>query len=111
MDARARMKVKGPGLVKNGRSYSDGKALVRDYITEEELWACTTCNACARECPISINQPELIVDMRRYLVMEEGVAPGLLKAMFSNMENNGAPWQYSPEDRLLWAKDLEININ
>jgi heterodisulfide reductase subunit C/nitrate reductase gamma subunit len=111
MNVRARMKEKGPGLVKNGKAYDDHKSLIRDYITEEELWACTTCNACARECPISINHPTLIVDMRRYLVMEEGSAPGLLKSTFSNIENNGAPWQYSPEDRLLWAKDLEIRTN
>jgi ferredoxin/nitrate reductase gamma subunit len=111
MDARARMKQKGPGLVKNGRSYTDQKSLIRDLVTEEELWACTTCNACARECPISINQPILIIDMRRYLVMEEGSAPGLINTMFSNIENNGAPWQYSQDDRLLWVKDLEINNN
>jgi heterodisulfide reductase subunit C len=110
MDLRARMKEKGPGLVRNGKDYTDNKSLVRNYITEEELWACTTCNACARECPININHPTLIVDMRRYLVMEEGSAPGEIKAMFSNIENNGAPWQYSPEDRLLWTKDLEINM-
>ena len=111
MDARARMKEKGPGLVKNHETYDDHKSLIRDYITEEELWACTTCNACARECPISINHPILIIDMRRYLVMEEGSAPGLLKATFSNIENNGAPWPYSHEDRLLWAKDLEIRTS
>lgn len=110
MDLRARMKEKGPMMLKNGRDYTDGKSLVRDYISEEELWACTTCNACAQECPINIDHPKLIVDMRRYLVMEEGSAPGELKAMFNNIENNGAPWQYSPEDRLVWAKDLEINI-
>jgi heterodisulfide reductase subunit C/nitrate reductase gamma subunit len=108
MDVRARMKEKGPGMVKNGKEFSDNKALLRDYITEEELWACTTCNACAKECPININHPTIIVDMRRYLVMEEASAPGELKAVFSNIENNGAPWQFSPEDRLLWAKDLEI---
>ncbi|HOK25584.1 MAG TPA: 4Fe-4S dicluster domain-containing protein [Bacteroidales bacterium] len=111
MDLRARMKEKGPEMVRKGRDYNDWKSLLRDYISEEELWACTTCNACARECPVNINHPSLIIDMRRYLVMEEGSAPGQLKAMFSNIENNGAPWQYSPEDRLNWAKDLEININ
>lgn len=111
MDLRARMKEKGPLMVKNGKDFSDGRSLLRDYISEEELWACTTCNACAKECPININHPSLIVDMRRYLVMEEGSAPGQIKAMFSNIENNGAPWQYSPEDRLLWAKGLEMNIN
>ncbi|NMC40591.1 MAG: 4Fe-4S dicluster domain-containing protein [Bacteroidales bacterium] len=111
MDLRARMKEKGPLMIKNGKDFDDRKALLRDYITEEELWACTTCNACAKECPININHPSLIVDMRRYLVMEEGKAPGELKSVFSNIENNGAPWQYSPEDRLLWANNLEINVN
>ncbi len=111
MNLRARMKEKGPAMLKHGPDYNDNRSLVRDYITEEELWACTTCNACAKECPININHPSLIVDMRRYLVMEEGSAPGQLKAMFSNIENNGAPWQYSPDDRLLWADDLEINVN
>jgi heterodisulfide reductase subunit C/nitrate reductase gamma subunit len=110
MDLRARMKEKGPLMVKNGRNFSDNRALLRDFISEEELWACTTCNACAKECPININHPTLIVDMRRYLVLEEASAPGEIKALFNNIENNGAPWQYSAEDRLLWAKDLEINI-
>ena len=104
MDLRARMKEKGPKIVKNGRDYSDNKSLIRDYISEEELWACTTCNACAQECPININHPTLIVDMRRYLVMEEAAAPGELNGIFSNIENNGAPWQFSPEDRLKWTE-------
>jgi heterodisulfide reductase subunit C len=111
MDVRARMKEKGPGLVKNGLSFSDNKSLLRDYITEEELWACTTCNACAQECPININHPTLIVDMRRYLVMEEASAPGGIKGIFNNIENNGAPWQFSSDDRMLWAKDIQIKIN
>jgi len=110
MDLRARMKEKGPLMMKHGRDYSDGKSYIRDYISEEEIWACTTCNACARECPVNINQPTLIVEMRRYLVMEEASAPGELKAVFNNIENNGAPWQYSAQDRLLWTKDLELNI-
>jgi heterodisulfide reductase subunit C/nitrate reductase gamma subunit len=110
MDLRARMKEKGPLMVANGREYNDNRSLLRDFISEEELWACTTCNACAMECPININHPTLIIDMRRYLVMEEASAPGELKAVFNNIENNGAPWQYSSDDRLNWAKDLEINI-
>ena len=105
------MKEKGPGLVRSGKEFNDNKSLIRDYIQEEELWACTTCNACAKECPININHPVIIVDMRRYLVMEEGSAPAALKAMLSYIENNGAPWQYSPDDRLLWAKDIEMNVN
>ena len=103
MDVRARMKEKGPGIMKNGADYSDNRSLLRDFVTEEELWACTLCNACAQECPININQPAMIVGMRRYLVMEESAAPGDLNAIFSNIENNGAPWQFSQEDRLLWA--------
>ncbi|MDT8393933.1 MAG: (Fe-S)-binding protein [Bacteroidales bacterium] len=109
MDLRARMKEKGPGLIKD-RSYADNRSLIKDYITEEELWACTTCNACAQECPININHPSLIVDMRRYLVMEESAGPGELNAIFSNIENNGAPWQFSPEDRMLWAEGLNVPL-
>jgi heterodisulfide reductase subunit C len=111
MDLRARMNEKGPLMVKNGRDFNDNRSLLRDYISEEELWACTTCNACAKECPININHPTLIVDMRRYLVMEEASAPGEIKALFNNIENNGAPWQYSAEDRMNWSKDLEIIIH
>jgi len=110
MDLRARMKEKAPMILKNGGEYNDKRSLVRDYITEEELWACTTCNACAMECPVNINQPSLIVDMRRYLVLEEASAPGELKQVFNNIENNGAPWQYSAEDRLNWAKELEFEV-
>lgn len=110
MDLRARMKEKGPLMVKNGRDYNDNKSLLRSYISEEELWACTTCNACAKECPININHPTLIIDMRRYLVMEEASAPGELKAVFNNIENNGAPWQFSAEDRMSWANDLELKV-
>jgi Fe-S oxidoreductase/nitrate reductase gamma subunit len=104
MDVRARMKEKGPGLVRTGKEYSDERSLLRDYISEEELWACTLCNACAQECPININHPSIIVGMRRYLVMEESAAPGELNAIFSNIENNGAPWQFAMEDRILWAE-------
>jgi Fe-S oxidoreductase len=110
MDLRARMKEKGPLLIRNGKDFNDNRSLLRDYISEEELWACTTCNACAKECPININHPSLIVDMRRYLVLEEASAPGELKGVFNNIENNGAPWQYSAEDRLIWTKDLGFKV-
>lgn len=110
MDVRTRMNEKGTKMVKN-HHYDDGKSLIRDYITEEELWACTTCNACAQECPININHPTLIVEMRRYLVMEEAASPGELNTIFNNIENNGAPWQFSQEDRMLWAEELYINEN
>lgn len=110
MDVRERMKEKGPQLVKNGKEWTDNKALVGNYITAEELWACTTCNACAQECPININQPALILDMRRYLVMEESAAPGELNQIFSNIENNGAPWQFAQDDRMLWAEGLTMKV-
>jgi Fe-S oxidoreductase/nitrate reductase gamma subunit len=115
MDLRARMKEKGPAMIKSGLRQGsidtgDNRSLLRDYISEEELWACTTCNACAKECPININHPSVIIDMRRYLVLEEGSAPGELKSVFNNIENNGAPWQYSSEDRMNWANDLDFKI-
>lgn len=106
IDVRARMKEKGPGLISQGISFSDGKSLLHQYISTEEIWACTTCNACVAECPININQPELILDLRRYLVLEESAAPSGLNAMFTNIENNGAPWKYSPADRMNWADEL-----
>jgi len=106
MDVRDRMKEKGSGLVKNGNDWSDGKALLGDYITTEELWACTSCNACVQECPVNINQLSVILDMRRYIVMEQSAAPGELNQIFSNIENNGAPWQFSQEDRMKWAEEL-----
>lgn len=110
MNLRARMKELGPLMVRNGKESTDNRSLVRDYVSEEELWACTTCNACVQECPVNINQPSLIMDMRRYLVLEEGAAPGEIKSVFSNIENNGAPWQYSAEDRLNWSKNLDFEI-
>jgi len=106
MDVRARMKEKGPKLVKQGKDFNDNKALLKDYIGLEEIWACTTCNACAQECPVNINQPTIIVDLRRYLVMEESTGPAGLNTIFNNITNNGAPWQFSPEDRMLWAEEL-----
>ncbi len=106
VDLRARMKEYSEGRKKMGETFEDGKTLLHSYITAEELWACTTCNACATECPVNINHPALILDMRRYLVLEESSAPSGLNAMFANIENNGAPWQYPPEDRLNWLNDL-----
>ncbi len=109
MNVRARMEEKGPEMIKNGKDFDDSRSLLRDYISEEELWACTTCNACAQECPININHPSIIIDLRRYLVMEESAAPTELNTIFQNIENNGAPWQYSQDDRMNWADDLFIN--
>ncbi|MBT3173482.1 MAG: 4Fe-4S dicluster domain-containing protein [Lentimicrobiaceae bacterium] len=110
MGTRARMKEKGPGLVAEGNSFDDGKSLVTTFITEEELWACTQCNACVQECPVNINPASLILDMRRYQVMEESKAPTGLNTVFQNIENNGAPWQFSQDDRMLWAEDLNVPL-
>jgi len=108
IDTRKRMNDRGPGLSKDS-NFSDGKSLVGDYITTEELWACTTCNACVQECPVNIDPVSLIMDMRRNLVMEESNAPKELAQMFTNIENNGSPWQFSPEDRMKWAEGLTLN--
>ena len=105
MDTRDRMEEIGKGIDKNGKEFNDNKALVGDYITAEELWACTTCNACTEACPINIDPLSIIVDLRRYLVMEQSAAPASLNAMFTNIENNGAPWQFSPADRLSWKSE------
>ena len=82
--------------------------LLRGKVTPEELWACTTCNACVESCPVNINPLESIIEMRRFLVLEESAAPASLNAMFSNIENNGAPWAFSPSDRFNWAEDLYV---
>ncbi|MFA8299884.1 MAG: 4Fe-4S dicluster domain-containing protein [Hyphomicrobiales bacterium] len=110
MDTRSRMKEIGKELKAENTSIDDGKSLLHDYITEEELWACTMCNACAMECPININQPSIILELRRYLVLEEAKAPTELQSMFTNIENNGAPWAFNQEDRTEWTNDLSITI-
>ena len=84
---------------------SDGKQLLDDYISREELWACTSCNACTEACPVDIDPLSIIMDMRQYLVMEQSAAPSDLNAMMSNIENNGAPWPFNNQDRLLWAQE------
>ena len=107
IDLRRRMKDKGPGILEEGKLFTDGKAMIgSDYITEEELWACTTCMACMEECPVDIDHVPFIIDMRRNLAMEESKVPAGLAMMFTNIENNGAPWQFSPSDRLNWAKEI-----
>jgi heterodisulfide reductase subunit C len=103
MDTRDRISEIGNNIDKHGKNYTDNKALLDDYITREELWACTTCNACVEACPVNINPLEIITEMRRYIVMEESQAPASLNNMFGNMENNGAPWKYSQADRFNWA--------
>lgn len=104
MDTRDRLEEVGKNIDKNGSFADDGKTLLKNYITEEELWACTTCNACVQSCPVNIDPLSIIMDMRQYLVMEESNAPAELNGMFSKVENNGAPWQFSPADRLNWTE-------
>ncbi len=107
MDTRDRLEEVGKNIDANGGTFvDDGKQLLNDYISPEELWACTSCNACVQECPVNIDPLSIIMDMRRYLVMEESAAPQELNMMMTNVENNGAPWQYSQMDRLNW-KDEE----
>lgn len=108
VDTRKRMNHKGIPFAKD-HNYSDEKSLNGNYITAEELWACTTCNACVQECPVDIDHVSIIMDMRRYLVMEQSAMPAALATMNSNIENNGAPWQYSAADRMKWAENLTTN--
>lgn len=104
MDTRDRLEEVGKMKREKGEIVDDGKALLVDYITEEELWACTTCNACTEACPVNIDPLSIILDLRRFLVMEKSSAPSGLNNMFTNVENNGAPWPFSPADRANWAK-------
>ena len=107
MDTRDRLTEVGNNIQKNkGVFVPDGKQLYNDYITVEELWACTSCNACVQACPIDIDPLSIIISMRQYLVMEESAAPADLNNMMSNIENNGAPWPFNQQDRLNWVEDL-----
>ena len=106
MDTRDRLEEVGKNIDANkGIFIPDNKTLLNDFITPEELWACTSCNACVEECPVNISPLSIIMDMRRYLVMEQSAAPMPLNAMMSNIENNGAPWQYNQQDRLNWKNE------
>jgi heterodisulfide reductase subunit C len=105
MDTRDRLEELSAYKKKNGKDAEDGKSLMFDYITEEEIWACTSCNACVQECPVNIDPLSIIVDLRRYLVMEESKVPSELAVMLTNIQNNGAPWQFAQSDRLNWAKE------
>ncbi len=104
MDVRDRTEEIGKIIDKKGKFEDDGKSLF-DYISKEEIWACTTCNACVEECPVENDPLDVIVQLRQYFVMEESAAPSELNMMFTNIENNGAPWQYSQADRLNWANE------
>lgn len=105
MDTRDRLEEVGRNIDQHGADHQDGKQLLGDYITEEELWACTSCNACVEACPVNIDPLSIIVDLRRNLVMEESKAPSSLMTMFSNIENNAAPWQFAQSERLNWRDE------
>jgi heterodisulfide reductase subunit C len=105
MDTRDRITEVGNNIDKHGKDHQDERALLDNYITREELWACTSCNACTEACPVNINPLEIITEMRRYIVMEESQAPASINNMFGNVENNGAPWKYSQADRFNWAEE------
>ncbi|MCX2431249.1 (Fe-S)-binding protein [Pedobacter sp. GR22-10] len=105
MDTRDRITEIGKNIDKNGPDHQDGKSLLDDYITREEIWACTSCNACVQACPVNIDPLQIIMELRRFAVMEESQAPGSINTMLGNIENNQAPWKYSPADRFNWAEE------
>jgi len=107
MDTRDRATEVGKNIKANGSFVDDGKKLLNDYITVEELRACTSCNACVEECPVSINPLDIILELRRSLIMEDSNAPQEWNVMFGNIENNFAPWKFSPDDRDQWVEELK----
>lgn len=106
MDTRDRIEEIGKNINANGSFQEDGKSLVHDYITVEELRACTSCQACVEACPVTIDPLNIILQLRRYLVMEESNSPQEWNLMFGNIENNMAPWKFSPDERDKWAEEL-----
>ena len=109
MDTRDRLELVGNEIMKNGDKAEIKGSLLHDYITDEELWACTSCNACTEACPVEIDQPAIILELRRFLYMEESAVPSPLAAANTNIDNNGAPWQFPADDRGNWADEVEVN--
>ena len=105
MDTRDRLEEVGENINQNGKFVEDGKQLLDDYIQREEIWACTTCQACIEACPVGIDPLSIIVEIRRYLMMEQSAGPQDLNNAMGNIENNGAPWPYNQMDRLNWAEE------
>ncbi|MBC8047251.1 MAG: 4Fe-4S dicluster domain-containing protein [Fimbriimonadaceae bacterium] len=107
MDTRDRLEEVGNNITKHGKDFSDNKSLLGDYITHEEIRACTSCNACVEECPVNINPLSIILELRRYAIMEQSDAPAAWNTMFNNMENNQSPWQFNPMDRANWIEEIK----
>ena len=107
MDTRDRLQEVGKNINSNGSFKDDGKLLLNDYISVEELRACTTCNACVEECPVSISPLDIILQIRRALIMEDSNAPQEWNGMFGSIENNFAPWKFSPDDRDKWVEEMK----
>lgn len=105
MDTRDRIEEIGKNL--DQKTEGETKSLLGDYISEEEIWACTSCNACVDACPVNIDPLSIIVDLRRYLIMEESKSPESITSMFNNIENNGAPWAFPAADRGNWRDELQ----
>lgn len=108
MDTRDRIEELGRNRKKHGNDFSDNKSLLGDYITTEEIRACTSCNACVEECPVNINPLSIILELRRYAVMEQSDAPAAWNTMFTNLENNQSPWQFNPMDRANWIEEVKV---
>ena len=107
MDTRDRLEEVGINIDNNNGNFKpDGNELLNNRITAEELWACTSCNACVQACPLGIDPLSIIIDMRRYLVMEKSAAPSEINNMMNNIENNGAPWPFNQMDKLNWKNEL-----
>ncbi|MCA5006542.1 (Fe-S)-binding protein [Sphingobacterium bovistauri] len=104
MDTRDRVEEVGKNININKTFVDDGKSLLDSYVTREEIWACTSCNACVEQCPVNINPLEIIMGLRQYAIMEESQAPASINNMLGNLENNGAPWKYSQADRANWTQ-------